>query len=262
MFIKKSKKWILTGILMVLLVLVIIATMLSYEAFEIKINNDSKENIYNVGDLLCSHAIIGGWNNNICYANGLEENRNKYPGTIFDIYMKTIDSSDELPNVEKLRTAVDKYIEINNIKEIEHIKDAMNMDVLCVHIRSGDYGEMDNVYLDLIQRIAKPYKRIYILSGIHTDERSGKIENNIQNLNKDIEKLLKDDRFIFKNSNADDDLCMFRVCRNLLVHRGGYSLIGSLLFQGDNLYVPGSLIDPNAKHRWAELMKDKHIFVS
>jgi hypothetical protein len=73
---------------------------------------------------------------------------------------------------------------------------------------------------------------------------------------------MKDDRFIFKNSNADMDLCMFRVCRNLLVHRGGYSLIGTLLFQGDNLYVPGSLIDPNAKHRWAELMKDKHIFVS
>jgi len=37
-----------------------------------------------------------------------------------------------------------------------------------------------------------------------------------------------------------------RRCKNLLLHKGGYSMLGGLLFSGENLYVT-DLFNPLAK---------------
>ena len=34
-----------------------------------------------------------------------------------------------------------------------------------------------------------------------------------------------------------------RKCRNLLIHKGGFSIIGALIFNGENLYIT-RLFDP------------------
>lgn len=51
-------------------------------------------------------------------------------------------------------------------------------------------------------------------------------------------------------SEPDTHLCIMRNCKNLLVHKGGFSTLGALLFNGDNLYLTNNFsvpLDPTHK---------------
>lgn len=257
---KKQIYFFIFGALSII-VLVLLIILYQYESLEIKINDEIYEDYYNIGNLTCIHALRGRWDNLFCYNEYINGRINHFPGSIFDIYMKTIDENDILPNIEKLQKAVDVYIEQNNVRSIDYIQDIMMDDVLCVHIRSGDFGNVEEKFIETIHTLSKDYRRVYILSGIHKDYRSGSKDNNMNNLSIDLEKIMNDDKYVFKNADADIDISIFRLCRNLLVHKEGFSLLGSILFQGNNLYITPLLNATTEKNRWSEYMGDRYIFI-
>ena len=46
-------------------------------------------------------------------------------------------------------------------------------------------------------------------------------------------------KYSINYDTPDNHLYIMRTCRNLLVHKGGFSVIGALIFNGDNLYITG-----------------------
>ena len=72
---------------------------------------------------------------------------------------------------------------------------------------------------------------IYILCGIHKGGR-GDINESKQNLLNSINKIIENnhDKFKVLINEPDIHLSIFRKCKNLLLHRGGFSGLGYILF--------------------------------
>ena len=60
---------------------------------------------------------------------------------------------------------------------------------------------------------------------------------NINDLLKMPTNSYNNPKIIFDTSEPDIHLCIMRRCKNLLVHRGGFSILGVILFNGYNLYI-------------------------
>ena len=76
-----------------------------------------------------------------------------YKDSIVDIYESLRESPDEMiPNVQTIRRSVDAYIEknINNQKLMENIEFVKKPNVLCVHLRTGDYGPIADNFKKII----------------------------------------------------------------------------------------------------------------
>ena len=50
-------------------------------------------------------------------------------------------------------------------------------------------------------------------------------------------------KVVFLENTADIDLCIARKCKNLALHKGGFSQIMSFIFEGHNLYLHDKLFD-------------------
>jgi len=68
-----------------------------------------------------------------------------------------------------------------------------------------------------------------------------KLYLHLENNNFDINK------FIIDTNEPDFHLSIMRTCKNLLIHKGGYSLLGGLLFNGNNLYIT-NIFNPLETH--------------
>jgi hypothetical protein len=231
------------------------------ENLEIHINKQYDE-VYNVGDLLCIHGVTGHWNNQHCYNNVLFPHLlTAFPGSIFERYMQSIDKDkDILPDIPKLQSAVDSYLLEHDIASTSIGQEMLRDDVLCVHIRSGDKGNVEDDFIEKVKKVAQDYKKVYLLSGIHKDTRFGSLEENSAKLSTDIEKVIMNStngpEYVFDNSEADTHLCMFRLCKNLMVHRGGYSMVATLLFQGNNLYLKHPFLYQEGENKWTTYLQE------
>ena len=134
----------------------------------------------------------------------------------------------------------------NNIKS--DLTTDLDSETLYIHLRSGDRGIVESLYLKKIKYLSEKYKKIIILVGIHRDEQLTKLDKSKKNLKMSLNKI-KDMgiEFTVDYNSPDHHLCLMRNCKNLLVHKGGFSILGSLLFQGDNLYLT-SLYNPLKKN--------------
>jgi len=232
------------------------------ENLQINIHTNTEyDEVYNVGDLLCIHGVTGHWNNQHCYNNILFPHLlTAFPGSIFDIYMQSIDpESDLLPVIPKLQAAVDTYSTQHNITlSTTQGQEVQRNDVLCVHIRSGDWGHVEDDFIDKVKQVAQGYRKVYILSGIHKDTRFGTLEENRVKLVADVDKLTSNDgpEYVFDNSDVDFHLCLFRLCKNLMVHRGGFSMVATLLFQGNTLYLTQPFLYQEGENRWTQYLQN------
>lgn len=215
---------------------------------DFKIFDESKES-YIIGDLLNMPYFFANWNNNphnndYMY-NLFKKTAFQYKNNILGIYNNyRIHENEPLPDVEKIKLSVDTYIENNKTNNI--LNNLMlccnDNNTLVVHLRSGDKGIVEDYYIDTIINLSVNYEKIIILCGIHQNsERSiyfPNVTESINNMKISLSKLyLKNPNIIIDLNEPDIHLSVMRRCKNLLLHKGGYSLLGGLLFNGNNLFI-------------------------
>jgi hypothetical protein len=170
----------------------------------------------------------------------------QYSNNILGLYNSSrTDENEAIPNVERIRNSVDKFIDINTDNvNLQNNIDLCLDDTLFVHLRSGDKGIVEDEFIDNIISIYKNnnFQKIVILCGIHQNhERSHhfpSLEDSINNLNYSLQKLKTFIPNIIIDTNEPDfHLCVMRKSKNLLVHKGGFSMLGALLFTGNNLFI-------------------------
>jgi hypothetical protein len=201
--------------------------------------NDNNMGGYNIGDLLNMPSFWAGWNNNPhnndkyykAYVTATEQ----FPNSIIYYYSLLRKDSDEpIPNLHKLEIAVDEYINNNNLNDVLNKVDDNN--ILYVHLRSGDKGVVEDNYINNINKLAENYEKIIILTGIHSDERFNSIDNSKKYLIESLKKI-NNNKIEVNLDKPDNHIAIMRKCKNLLVHKGGFSIIGSIIFTGNNLYI-------------------------
>jgi hypothetical protein len=215
---------------------------------EFKIFDEGKES-YIIGDLLNMPYFFARWNNNphACHYtyNLFKKTALQYPENILGIYDKSrTDENETFPNIQRIRESVDTYID-RNINENQILKSSLelcNEETLFIHLRAGDKGIVENEFLEKIILLSDHFKNIVILCGIHQNaERSHhfpNIEESIYNMRYSLDCLLSKKENVKIDTNEPDvHLSIMRKAKHLLLHKGGFSMLGALLFTGDNLYI-------------------------
>lgn len=206
---------------------------------------------YNIGDLLNMPYIFESWGQNYyhadknIYENAIKTAKNN-PETILNTYYTSRPETENIPNIDRILDSTNIFLQnselLNNAIVNEYILN--DNSIICL-LRVGsdnDFGDMDSTYYDTILFLSRKYKNVIILSGIgrhiYTDENANYIVTNKNNLIRSINKLcsLSDNIYYINDITPDEQLCIMKLAKNLLVHRGGFNLLGVLLCCG-NIYA-------------------------
>lgn len=261
-------------ILLIIIYFSIYFSLLYYNNFEskdIKIFDENK-NTYNIGDLMlipCLHdknfepfqnKCKNCSENNEIYLIQNNEYFIKYPNSIFTNYLNLIKQEKtkiKLPNINLIQKATDLYEKNISSDNLNFLND--NIDSLFVHIRSGDKGNIENEFINIIKSFEIQYNKIIILCGIHNEIFYNDIDNSIYKLTNDINIIIGEnkDKYIIKINEPDIHLFFFRKCKNLLLHKTGFSALGSILFTGNNLYITKFMNIENYSEEWHNYQNSK-----
>lgn len=195
---------------------------------------EASEKVYAIGDLLnmpyywaddwvCGDRI--GW-------------QLDFPMTIFWFHELHRPQPPYLPDPARIRQSVEDYHEFTRGgEERQNLIDQVTDDnVLCVHMRSGDMGVASTAYIDRVKRVAQRFSKCYVFCGLHNGW--GTKESQLDNMTKSLDLLAAGvPNLSTLPASADDHLLLMSRCKNLIVHLGGFSILGSLLFTGNHLYV-------------------------
>jgi hypothetical protein len=210
------------------------------------INKKNTSKIYNIGDLLNMPSYWAGWNRNPHDTqdvyNHYKEMCIKFINSILNNYCNLrTDETEPIPNIGRIRDSVDLYIK-NNYNYLDNlIKKVQDPKTLCVHLRSGDKGIVEDSFINTINTLSNNYNKIIIFAGIHSDTRFNDLESSKNNLLTSISKIVINKDIEINLELADIHLCLMRRAHNLLIHKGGFSILGSILFSGTNLYATSLL---------------------
>lgn len=207
---------------------------------------------YNIGDLLNMPSFWAGWGrnphtNDTNYQAYLDASKN-FPKSIIYYYSTLRTNDDEpIPNMNKIENAVDLYIENNDIRNVLNEISINNINnYLYVHLRSGDKGIVEDDFINKINELSNKYNKIVILAGVHSDQRFNEIEKSKNNIIESLKKI-NNDKIDINLDKADNHLVIMRKCKNLLLHKGGFSILGSIIFTGNNLYFTNLLETKNTQ---------------
>lgn len=227
-------------------------------------SNDTNNNGYNIGDLL-NMPYLGGWWKSKPHHNDELLNRmnivgQNYKDSILSFYVNSRNNQDNVPNVNQIKKSIEIFI-LKNVKKFEQLKYSLHSpDTLCVHLRCGD-REVESSYINTIKLMSEKYKKIYILSGLHLDENFCKNDEKKNNYIKCMNKILSlNTNISLIIGSPDEHLCCMYLSSNLLLHKGGFSVLGSIASCG-NIYVT-SLLDHNIGHQnWKTMVNKKCIML-
>ncbi len=172
------------------------------------------------------------------------------------------------PNVTHLHRAVAEYGKYNEkySPPIVHLAEMKKNDTLLVHIRSGDFGGIGlNFTIEIITITKKEnFHHVILMSGAHNDTRWGAQMNNsatvidfeIHHL-KSLLMASKINTTVHYGTNPDHDMYLMSKASNLLIHRGGYSVLGAIICSG-NVFVPRSMDYYQLSDEFKQLIKLPH----
>jgi hypothetical protein len=141
---------------------------------------------------------------------------------------------EEVPNIYRL---IDVVKTVENKCDTSIIDIIKNPETLCVHIRSGDLGEINNEFSNTVVSLSLKFKQTYILCGLHSNTRHLSREKAIQNLKNSLNKILDKNPNIFVYFDfADNHVYAMSVAKNLFLHRGGFSHLGFIVSTG-TIYI-------------------------
>jgi len=196
---------------------------------------------YNLGDFLNAPYYMGLWNQNPHHSQELLERLNKmgthYPETILGIYCKDRPNDEIVPSINRLKNSINIFLK-NNSDKIKTIYDIIIKDTtLCVHLRTGDYGLVSDFFINIIYQESLKYENVILLTGIHADTSFNKLDKSKANCIISINKILSKNKNIYVYlDNPDIHLSLFSISKNILLHKGGFSILASLVSIG-NIYV-------------------------
>jgi hypothetical protein len=220
---------------------------------------------YNLGDLLNMPYLSDTWNSSPHAGKGLlnrmEMIGKTHKDSILYYYCLSRKELDEnIPNINRIRDAVEEY-KNNNNKQLEEIKKIVTSpDVCCIHVRNGDQ-ETEQDFIDIIIKLANEFKQIIILSGIHSDIRFKNKRQKETNFINTINNILnmRDNIYLYLN-NADAHLTIMSFSTNLLVHKGGFSCLGTIVCSG-NLFITKHFKHAYCKN-WKQYVNKKYILLT
>jgi hypothetical protein len=95
-----------------------------------------------------------------------------------------------------------------------------------------NFDDNDDVYYISGRGFAKYSKYIF-------DDRYTRNFISKKTLTDDINKIIGENnqKYIVNIDEPDVHLCYFRKCKNLLLCKGGFSVLGGILFDGNKLYI-------------------------
>lgn len=193
---------------------------------------------YNLGDLLNMPFLYGIWEQNphgseerLCRMNIIGKN---YPYSILSNYITERPETEVVPNIERIIDATEKYVEKN--RENENLNNILNIiedpNCLCVHVRCGDLL-VEEEYIDKIAKFSQKYEKVVLLSGINMDEHYLDDHNKKCNFMFFMNKILERNENIFLYMDSPDNhLAIMFKAANLLVHKGGFSMLGYIVATG------------------------------
>lgn len=232
----------------------------------LKVFDEGRES-YIIGDLLNMPYFHSNWPNTPHFDDNVlglfKKTASQFRDNILGIYdTLRVEPNEPLPNVEKILQACDLYLERNNDKYNELWSDE---NTLFIHLRSGDKGYVENSFIEHIYNLSTKYKKIVVMCGIHHNSTRShhfsSVDESKNILLESLHLIQSKCEIIIDTSEPDIHLCTMRNCKNLLVHRGGFSMLGSLLFNGDNLYITNSFYFPkeNKKEEFFSYLKNYQI---
>jgi len=216
---------------------------------------------YNLGDLLNMPFLYGVWEQN---PHGGKERLDRmniigkaYPGSILSNYIQERPYLEPVPNIERIVNATEKYIE-NNITNLQEIfQKVQNPTCLCVHVRCGDLL-VEEEYIDKIVEFSQKYETVILLSGINMDEHY--VDDHLKKCNFRffMNKILERNDNIFLHQDIPDNhLAIMRKSANLLLHKGGFSMLGYIVATG-KVYIT-NFLHPVVNHeRFQREIQLKH----
>lgn len=157
-----------------------------------------------------------------------------------------------IPHRPRLLRATDDYIDAH--PELDAALQSLQDDsVLCVHVRSGDYGPAHPAFLRTIEQLSKQYAKIIVMSGVHCNGTQQAVAHNVACLNQTLARIRAlVPHAVVDFNHPDVHVCYMARARNLLVHTGGFSIIGTLVFSGKQLHIT-SAFQPATSPKWHDL---------
>ena len=252
------------------------------ELFDLLANAEDKNDgdpCYNIGD----HCLMPAFNriHPPCYKKIGEnlvhddrawqrrvEHARRFQGSILNRhYHPGVPSNLRWPPDRRLATVTDEYTADNGLLAADYIG---RDDILCVHVRSGDVGVCEDAQVTAIRGLLPRFRKVVILLGCH----------NIYDWWKNVEikngRSLSDQKAFVSSTftdtirrlvnlpsqicidvgSSDEHISLMRQASNLLVHKGGFSVIGTLVCTG-NLFITHRLHNELVPGLWEDTMKKR-----
>jgi len=225
---------------------------------------DERKAGYNIGNLLNMPYLSGQWTP----IPGLDECSSRRldrmnlvadicKDSILHIYCNYRPFDEKVPCGPRIMDSVKKYMEKNKkmFETNEIFKMVQNPRCLCVHIRSAELN-VEQEYVSIIEKLSHLYDKIILLGGIHLDRdfRPDEIKTSI--FAYDMNRIMDKNSNIFLYLDKPDiHLCLMHKAANLLVHKGGFSCLGSIVCKG-TLFLT-NLFEYLDQPNWIEIMEGR-----
>lgn len=211
---------------------------------------------YNLGDILNMPVFWAGWTPFQSH-DDLSVVASQLPHSIAGRYYNcrswgAVTDDPLIPHRPRLLRATDDYIDAH--PELDAVLQSLQDDsVLCVHVRSGDYGPAHPAFLRTIEQLSKQYAKIIVMSGVHCNGTQQVVAQNVAHLKHTLARIRAlVPHAVFDFNHPDVHVCYMARARNLLVHTGGFSILGTLVFSGKQLHIT-PLFQPATSPKWRDL---------
>lgn len=202
---------------------------------------------YNIGDLLGMPHFVEDFNSEY---DG-RETASVFKGSIVDYYYYQFHpetTPSPAPCIQQICEATQRYLDANYTRLEKILNFVQKETCLCVHLRLGD----NKPFVNVIKYLAKQYRYVLILSGIHDDQRFSDSNLVIRDFVRGINNVLSQGNNIyFYNDTPDAHLAIMYTASHLLVHHGGLSALGAIVATGQ------VFVTPDFKHAIRQKWHDK-----
>jgi hypothetical protein len=228
------------------------------------IKDDLRNAGYNIGDLLNMPHLNNTWESfphaNIDILERMYLLSKNYENSILNYYCSGREEEENIPNINRIIKSVELFKNKNKNILIDILQIVKDPNCCCVHIRSGDLL-VELEFIECILKLSDMFNKIILLSGVHLDELyRSEIDKKFIFVNT-INHIMsqRDNIYVYLN-NPDIHLSIMSEASNLLIHKGGFSCLGSIVCNG-NLFITPYFTHAKESN-WINKVNKKYILLN